>query len=83
LHTPSVLIEGSSSAENIINDFNGFLVQESAESFAAKLRELKNSPEKITTVGLNASQTIARSWESVAEEVQDRYNKLMLRKWRQ
>jgi len=31
---------------------------------------------------LNASKSIARSWESVTEEVLDRYNKLMQRKWR-
>lgn len=83
LHTPSVLVEGSSSAENITNNFNGFLIEDSKESFAFKLRELINSPEIITKVGLNASQTIARSWESVTEEVLDRYKKLMQRKWRQ
>lgn len=83
LHTPSVLVAGSSSAENIIDDFNGFLIQESAESFAAKLRELVNCPEKIEQVGLNASKTIAKSWESIIDEVLDRYQKLMQRKWRQ
>jgi glycosyltransferase involved in cell wall biosynthesis len=83
LHTPSILVRGSSSAENITDDFNGFLIEESAESFAAKLRELINLPVKIEQVGLNASQTIARSWESIMDEVLDRYQKLMQRKWRQ
>ncbi len=82
LHTPSVLVSGSSSAENIVDGFNGFLTENSAESFSAKLRELINSPEKIKSAGLNASQTIARSWESVSEEVLDRYNHLMLREWK-
>jgi glycosyltransferase involved in cell wall biosynthesis len=83
MHTPSVLIEGSSSAENIIDNFNGFLIKNSIESFTAKLRELMGgSPERIQLAGLNASQSIARSWENVVEEVLDRYNKLMLRKWR-
>jgi glycosyltransferase involved in cell wall biosynthesis len=82
MHTPSIMVEGSSSAESIIDNFNGFLIQNTCESFAAKLRELMVSPEKIHTVGMNASQSIARSWESVTDEVLDRYKKLMARKWR-
>jgi len=82
MHTPSILVEGSSSAENIIDNFNGFLVQNSCESFASKLRELMVSRERIETAGLHASQSIARSWESVTDEVLDRYKKLMERKWR-
>ena len=82
MHTPSVLVKGASSAENIKDNFNGFLIDNSIESFASKLRELLNSPEKIRLVGLNASQSIARSWESIIEEVLDRYKNLMLRKWR-
>jgi glycosyltransferase involved in cell wall biosynthesis len=82
MHTPSILIRNSSSAENIIDNFNGFLIENSCESFAAKLRELINVPGKIEIAGLNASQTIARSWESVAEEVLDRYKKLIQRKSR-
>ena len=83
MHTPSILIKGASSAQNITDNFNGFLIENSRESFAEKLRELINSPEKIELAGLNASQTIARPWEDVAEEVLDRYKKLMQRKWRQ
>jgi len=82
LQTPSVMIEGSSSAVNITNNFNGFLTENTLESFSTKLRELVNSPEKIRTAGINASQSLARSWESVAEEVLDRYKKLMMRTWR-
>ena len=83
MRTPSILIKGASSAQNITDNFNGFLIENSRESFAEKLRELINSPEKIELAGLNASQTIARPWEDVAEEVLDRYKKLMQRKWRQ
>jgi len=82
MHTPSILVEGSSSAENITDNFNGFLVKNSVNSFADKLRELMGSPDKIHEVGANASRSIARSWESVMEEVLDRYKKLMERKWR-
>ena len=82
LHTPSVLVAGSSSAENIIDNYNGFLTEESVESFSSTLRNLIQSPEKIKEVGMNASKSIARSWESVADEVLDRYKLLMQRKWK-
>jgi len=82
MHTPSVLVRGSSSAENVIDNVNGFLVDNSILSFATKIRELMHSPESIRLAGLNASQSIARSWENVVEEVLDRYQKLMQRKWR-
>jgi len=82
LQTPSILIKGSSSAESIIDNYNGFLINDSCDSFANKLRELISEPERIHIAGFNASQSIARSWESVTEEVLDRYKHLMQRKWK-
>jgi len=82
LHTPSILISGSSSSENITDNFNGYLIDNSVASFASKLRELSKDIDKISQTGLHASQTIARSWESVTDEVLDRYKKLIQRKWK-
>ncbi len=81
LETPTIFVTGSSSAEKIIDNFNGFLSDNSPESFAGKLRELITSPDKIRMAGQNASKTIARSWKSVTEEVIDRYENLMKRTW--
>ena len=82
MHTPSILVKGSSSAENIVDNFNGFLIENTAESFAARLRELIDSPDRVHLAGANAARSIARSWESVTDEVLDRYKKLMARKWK-
>ena len=82
MHTPSILVNGSSSAENIQNNRNGFLTENTAESFSTKIRELFNEPLRIKTTGLNAANTLARSWESVTEEVYDRYKILMNKKWK-
>ena len=81
MQTPSVLLRDTSSAENVIDYFNGFLTENSVESFSSKLRELLSAPIKIKIAGENAANSLARSWESVAEEVHDRYQKLMTRKW--
>ena len=82
LHTPAILVKGSTAAEKVVDNFNGFLTDNSVLSFASKLRELSADTKLIANVGRNASQTIARSWESVAEEVLDRYKSLMERTWR-
>ena len=77
LHTPAILVNKSTAAEKIIDNFNGFLTDNTVESVASKIRELSTSTKLLETVGKNAAQTIARSWESVAEEVMDRYKILM------
>jgi glycosyltransferase involved in cell wall biosynthesis len=77
LHTPSILLEGSTAAEIITDNYNGFLSAHTPEAFAGRIRELLKSPENIRQTGLTASQTIARSWESVAEEVLERYTSII------
>jgi glycosyltransferase involved in cell wall biosynthesis len=82
LCTPSLLVKESTVANIITDNFNGFLTANSIDSFASKLRELVSNPVLIKNVGLNSSKTLTRSWESVTEEVLDRYQKLMKRTWR-
>ncbi len=82
METPSILVSGSTSSENITDNFNGFLIENSVDSMATRLRELIQNPQTILPVGQNASRTIARSWENVAEEVLDRYTHLIERKWK-
>ncbi|NLI72174.1 MAG: glycosyltransferase family 4 protein [Bacteroidales bacterium] len=80
LHTPSVVTAGSSTSEIITDNVNGFLTENSPEALAEKIRSISENKEIISIVGENASKTIARSWESIAEEVLDRYNHLIARK---
>ena len=70
---PSLMVEGSCSAEQIEDGVNGFLAQENAESFGAKIIELLSTPEKIKEAGDVAGKTLYRSWEMVAEEVHQKY----------
>lgn len=80
LGTPSVLIEGSTIAKIITDNYDGFLTANSSESLAARLRGLISKPELIKKVGLNAERNLTRSWEDITDEVLDRYQKLMKRK---
>ena len=80
LHTPSVLINDSTIATIIIDNENGFLIDNSVEACAAKLQELISSPAQIKKAGANAANTLNRSWKSVTDEVLDRYKHLVKRK---
>lgn len=80
LNTPAVMMEGSTAATIIKDNVNGFLIPNDLDSFATRLRELVNSPERVHRAGVQASRSIVRSWEDVVDEVIDRYNALIARK---
>jgi len=80
MYTPSVLVNESNVAKIITHNRNGFLTANSTDSFASMLRELISNPELIKSVGVNASKSLTRTWESVIDEVSDRYQHLMNRR---
>ena len=80
LHTPSVMIEGATASSILTDSKNGFLVGNSVEEFAGRIRKLSSEKELVRNVGIQASQSIVRSWEDVVEEVIDRYNSLIRRR---
>lgn len=80
MHTPAMLIKGSTAAEIITDNVNGFLCPNDTDRYAARLASLMTDTATIETVGDNAARTLARSWENIAEEVNDRYNRLIRRK---
>lgn len=82
LHTPAIMVEGSTAATIIRDGENGFLSAGTLESFSDKVRSLIANRETVRKVGLAASRTIARSWEDVVDEVLDRYAALIARKSR-
>ena len=82
LHTPAVMVEGSTAAEILKDGENGYLVPNDLDAFAARLRELYRDREQVRRIGLSASRTIVRSWEDVVGEVLDRYDALIARKTR-
>lgn len=77
LQTPAVLVKDSTASEVITDNFNGFLIENTASSLAEKIRELTANPLLIREAGTNASKTIGHSWEHVTELMLERYNNLM------
>ena len=79
LHTPSVLIDGSTAAAVIKDRTNGFLTGNSKEAFAGKIQLILKDKPLLKKVSLNASETLARPWKDIADEVSDRYASLIKR----
>ena len=79
LHTPSVMIQGSTASEIIRDNYNGFLTPNDVQLYADALRSLMENPHLRRDVGVNASKTIARSWEDVVNEVIGRYEDIKKR----
>lgn len=79
MQTPSVLLQGSTSAEIIRHGENGFLSADNTHDFALLIRKLTDHPEQIRQVGFTASQSISRSWSDIMDEVLDRYTHIIHR----
>jgi 1,2-diacylglycerol 3-alpha-glucosyltransferase len=75
--TPSLLIEGSCSAEGILHEQNGYLCKNSPESIAqAIVQALKTAK----TVGQAAKKTIPIPWNQLMLAVEARYQALIQKK---
>ena len=79
MQTPSIMLSGSTAAAEIKDGFNGFLTPADIAEYAKQVKYLMENPSEVRQVGINASQTLSRSWESVVEEVIDRYKDIIIR----
>ncbi len=73
----SVLIGGSCAAEGITDGRNGFLIDETPEALAAKLRSLCENRDFLKTAGLYAMNEIYASWETCVGEAYERYQYIL------
>jgi glycosyltransferase involved in cell wall biosynthesis len=80
MHTPSLLLEGSTAAEIICDGVNGFLTQNNKNAMAAKIRRIMSDPGSLRIAGSNASKSVAQSWESIIDTVRWRYETIIQRK---
>ena len=76
---PSVLVNGSTAAEVIVDGENGFLSDNSVEGIASVVRDIYNDSERLRKASLGAVKTLTRSWKDVMEEVNERYNEIIER----
>ncbi len=77
---PVLFVNGSCTSEGIIDGKNGFLADNSPESFAEKIMAVTSDGSLLEKTGNGARSSLYRSWEMVASEVRDRY-KLIIEKY--
>lgn len=75
--TPSLVIAGSNTAEEIIDYTNGFLSEHDTVSYSKKIIQITRDKETLKKVGENAKKTIYRSWENIIDEVYERYMEII------
>lgn len=74
---PCLVVKDSCSAERVIDNQNGFLCLETAESVAERMIELMDKPELVKEVGENAFKTLYRNWDDVLNDVLAEYQKII------
>jgi len=73
MHTPSLMLTGSTAATAIQDGVDGFLSPNDTTEYSRCILSLMEHPETVARIGGKASKTISRSWESVIDEVMLRY----------
>ncbi|HAA24565.1 MAG TPA: glycosyl transferase [Ruminiclostridium sp.] len=71
--TPSLVIAKSNAAEGIVDNVNGFLSDNDSVSYSKRIVEIVNKRDELKNIGKKAQATIYRSWESIVDEVYERY----------
>ncbi|NLX77845.1 MAG: glycosyltransferase family 4 protein [Clostridiaceae bacterium] len=71
--TPSVVIANTNAAEGIVDNVNGFLSDNDSVSYANRIISIINDRDFLRKVGEKARKTIYRDWESIVDEVYQRY----------
>lgn len=72
--TPSVLLEGSTASEVVVDKVNGFLTLQDSVVFAKEVEMIAKDRKLLREVANGARNSLVRSWEDVVGEVVDRYN---------
>lgn len=75
--TPSLLIEGTATAQTVTNNVNGFTTPLDEEIYSNKIIELANNREYCKEIGKKAFEDLYRSWKQIAQRASDRYEVLI------
>ncbi|MEG1525713.1 MAG: serine hydrolase [Clostridia bacterium] len=74
--TPSLAIDGSSSAQRIQNGVNGLTCGDTAASMADAIDAFLAAPERIAGIRQCVQNTLPMPWDCVVDRVEERYREL-------
>lgn len=72
-----IFVKGSCSAELVEDKVNGFLCEENVESLADAILQLVDKEDYLKQIGEKAYQTLYKSWDMLADEVLEKYRKVI------
>lgn len=78
--TPMLCVEGSGAASDIEDGFNGFVAKNTPQDFANRLIELSKNKKLVEQCGKNAQSTLVHSWDEIAKQYSEAYEKLIEQK---
>ncbi len=73
--TPGLFIKGSTTAETIEDNVNGYLEVEDRNAYKDRIKEILENKSKLKDVSKKAKKTLARNFEDVAKETYELYLK--------
>jgi glycosyltransferase involved in cell wall biosynthesis len=77
---PTVVVEGGTTAQGVVDCENGFIVKNQADDLASKIRQIITTEGLAKKAGYGALNTLYKSWEDIVSKVYDRYDYLLNRK---
>jgi glycosyltransferase involved in cell wall biosynthesis len=77
MHTPPVLLKGSTASEIITHNENGFLSENSVQDFADTIISALADQNLLNAVAEKASRTVSVSWDTIVDKVYERYCAIM------
>ncbi len=78
--TASVTIRNSGAGESIIDGKNGFLCDNTTESLAKVMEYAAMNHQELERIGMEAKRTIPIGWDSLMDDVLERYEQLIDRR---
>lgn len=77
---PTVFVEGSTTAQGIIDGYNGFLTKNEPGDYAAKIMQIIATDGLALKAGYGARDTLYVAWTDIVNDVYARYNYLIQKK---
>lgn len=77
LGTPSLLTEGSNSAEVIRKDVSGFCAKENVDAMYEEIKKIFADPELLANVSKQAEIMIPKTWKQIVSLVTDKYTEII------
>ncbi len=77
---PTIVVEGSTTSDGIIDEKNGFLIQNNIESLVSKVMYMHQNRQMVKSAGQGALQSVYLSWDTIVDDVYKGYIDLIERK---